>query len=289
MKKLPKPLLNTKPEEIFEKCISGYRDKSKVAVLSQCKCMVSCDSALYDKVVPAKLEKFKQSSLPSNLDPKEVSKVYTEKFANEDGPGRQYYNAIKEQAERNICPICGIRMVKTLDHYLPKSKFPTLSVTPSNLIPSCRDCNMDKRDNVAYDSQNTPIHIYFDDVPNEPWLQVTVGDNLEILYYISCPDTWDVGLRSRVEKHLDFYNLHELYSSHANGEVANSIHMWKKTIIQSNPEVLKLSLIDECESAELNDMNSWKSALYRGLVANFDKVKKYIFGLSVTEQVDSNT
>ena len=89
--------------------------------------------------------------------------------------------------------------------------------------------------------------------------------------------------------HLDFYNLHELYSSHANGEVANSIHMWKKTIIQSNPEVLKLSLIDECESAELNDMNSWKSALYRGLVANFDKVKKYIFGLSVTEQVDSNT
>ena len=88
---------------------------------------------------------------------------------------------------------------------------------------------------------------------------------------------------------LDFYNLHELYSSHANGEVANSIHMWKKTIIQSNPEVLKLSLIDECESAELNDMNSWKSALYRGLVANFDKVKKYIFGLSVTEQVDSNT
>ena len=289
MKKLPKPLLNTKPEEIFEKCISGYRDKSKVAVLSQCKCMVSCDSALYDKVVPAKLEKFKQSSLPSNLDPKEVSKVYTEKFANEDGPGRQYYNAIKEQAERNICPICGIRMVKTLDHYLPKSKFPTLSVTPSNLIPSCRDCNMDKRDNVAYDSQNTPVHIYFDDVPNEPWLQVTVGDNLEILYYISCPDTWDVGLRSRVEKHLDFYNLHELYSSHANGEVANSIHMWKKTIIQSNLEVLKLSLIDECESAELNDMNSWKSALYRGLVVNFDKVKKYIFGLSVTEQVESNT
>ena len=106
--------------------------------------MVSCDSALYDKVVPAKLEKFKQSSLPSNLDPKEVSKVYTEKFANEDGPGRQYYNAIKEQAERNICPICGIRMVKTLDHYLPKSKFPTLSVTPSIMLcPIDIDCDVD--------------------------------------------------------------------------------------------------------------------------------------------------
>lgn len=283
MKKLPKPLPDTNPEDIFVECVSNYRDKQKVAILLQCKEMVCCDSALYDKVVPAELDKFKQSSLPGNVDPKDVSKVYATKFSHEDGPGRKYYNAIKEQAERNICPICGIRMVKTLDHYLPKSKFPTLSVTPSNLIPSCRDCNMDKRDDSSYDPKNTPVHLYFDDIPNEPWLYVTVGDNLEILYYISCPDTWETGFRERLEKHLDFYELHELYSSHANGEVANSVHMWKKTFMRSGPETLRLALIDECESAENNDLNSWKAALYRGLVANFEKVKAYIFRLCLCQ------
>lgn len=284
MKKLPKPLPDIKPEDIFKKCVSGYKDQQKVSTLLQCKCMIEHDSVLYDRVVPAKLEEFKQLSLPGNIDPKEISKVYTEKFADESGPGRKYYNAIKEQADRNICPICGIRMVKTLDHYLPKSKFPTLSVTPSNLIPSCRDCNMDKRDNVACDSQNTPVHLYFDDIPNEPWLQVTIGDHLEALYYVSCPDTWDEGLRGRLEKHLDFYNLHDLYSSHASSEIADSIYMWTKTVLQSNFDTLKLILMDECKSAELNDINSWKSALYRGLVKNFDKIKKHIFEHCISEQ-----
>jgi len=41
--------------------------------------------------------------------------------------------------------------------------------------------------------------------------------------------------------------------------------------------------MDECESAEINDMNSWKSALYRGLVENFDKVKAYIFQLFLND------
>ena len=279
MKKLPKPLSDTNPEDIFEKCVSSYRDEKKVKTLLKCKEMVRRDSILYDKVVPNELEKFNQSSLPNGIEAKDISDIYTKKFAAEKGPGRKYYNAIKEQAERNICPICGIRMVKTLDHYLPKSKFPTLSVTPSNLIPSCRDCNMEKLDDVSCDPENTPVHLYFDDVPNEAWLQVTVGDNLEILYYISCPAGLDKGLCKRLEKHLDFYDLHELYSSHANSEIANSIHMWRKSVMQSDPETLKLALMDECESAEINDMNSWKAALYRGLVTNFDKVKSYVLKL----------
>lgn len=277
MKKLSNPLWDTNPEDIFEECVSNYRDKKKVAALLQCKDIVRYDSALYNKVVPNEMEQFKQSSLPDNVDSAEMANVYTTKFAAEKSPGKKYYNAIKKQAKLNICPICGIRPVKTLDHYLPKSKFPTLSVTPSNLIPACRDCNMDKRDSVAYDSKNIPVHLYFDDVPNEPWLHVTVGDNLEILYYISCPDAWDEGFRNRLEKHLKFYDLYELYSSHANSEIANSIYMWKKTIIQSDADTLKLSLIDECKSAEINDVNSWKAALYRGLVKSFDKVKVYLF------------
>lgn len=276
MKNLPTPLSDTNAEEIFEECVSAYRDKTKVATLLKCKDLVRLDSELYDKVIPGKIEQFQQSSLPDDVAKFDIIKVYTNKFVAEKSPGRKYYNTIREQAKLNICPICGIRPVKNLDHYLPKAKYPTLSVTPNNLIPSCRDCNMDKRDSASCDSQNIPVHLYFDDIPNEPWLHVTVGDNLEILYYISCPKTVDEGVRKRLEKHLEFYDLHELYSSHASSQIADSINMWKKVMFQSGEQALKLSLEDECESAEKNDLNSWKSALYRGLINNFDKVKSYI-------------
>lgn len=274
MKNLSIPLKNILAEKIFEECVSGYRDKGKVDNLLQCKEIICRDSNLYDELVPKELEKFEKSLLPANITKEKIINVYNEKFVK--GPGRKYYNEIKKQAVRNICPICGIRQVKTLDHYLPKSQFPTLSVTPNNLIPACLECNVDKKDDVSLDSKNVPVHLYFDNIPDDKFLHVTVMDNLEILYYISCPNVEDEGLKARLEKHLDFYKLHELYSSHAASEIADKLHMWKTALEEFGEDILRLSIDSECRSAEMNDINSWKSALYRGLVNNFDKLLAYL-------------
>lgn len=274
MKNLSIPLKNILAEKIFEECVSSYRDKGKVDNLLQCKEIICRDSNLYDELVPKELEKFEKSLLPANITKEKIINVYNEKFVK--GPGRKYYNEIKKQAVRNICPICGIRQVKTLDHYLPKSQFPTLSVTPNNLIPACLECNVDKKDDVSLDSKNVPVHLYFDNIPDDKFLHVTVMDNLEILYYISCPNVEDEGLKARLENHLDFYKLHELYSSHAASEIADKIHMWKTALEEVGEDILRLSIDSECRSAEMNDINSWKSALYRGLVNNFDKLLAYL-------------
>lgn len=274
MKNLSIPLKNILAENIFEECVSSYRDKGKVDNLLQCKEIICRDSNLYDELVPKELEKFEKSLLPANITKEKIVNVYTEKFV--EGPGRKYYNEIKKQAFRNICPICGIRQVKTLDHYLPKSQFPTLSVTPNNLIPACLECNVDKKDEVSLDSKNVPVHLYFDSIPDDKFLHVTVMDNLEVLYYISCPNVEDEGLKARLEKHLDFYKLHELYSSHAASEIADKLHMWKTALEEFGEDILRLSIDSECRSAETNDINSWKSALYRGLVNNFDKLLAYL-------------
>lgn len=274
MKNLSIPLKNILAENIFEECVSSYRDKEKVDELLQCKEIICRDSNLFDELVPKELDKFEKSLLPANITKEKIINVYDEKFVK--GPGRKYYNEIKKQAVRNICPICGIRQVKTLDHYLPKSQFPTLSVTPNNLIPACLECNVDKKDDVSLDSKNVPVHLYFDNIPDDKFLHVTVMDNLEILYYISCPNVEDEGLKARLEKHLDFYKLHELYSSHAASEIADKIHMWKTALEEFGEDILRLSIDSECRSAEMNDINSWKSALYRGLVNNFDKLLAYL-------------
>ena len=277
MKTLPIPLLDIKVEDIYSECVRDFSNKQKQERLLSCKDLITKDSNHYNRFVPHTLENFSVSELPQDVSKEDLISVYTQKFAVKDSPGRKYYDAIIGQAVRGICPICGIRPANTLDHYLPKSKAPTLSVTPNNLMPACRDCNTEKRADITYDSMNTPVHLYFDNIPNEPWLFAELDDNLAVTYYTNCPDSWDCELRSRVQKHLTFYNLHKLYSIHAGEEIADKLGMWKNLIDYGGTELLKLSIESECKSIEQNDINSWKAALYRGLLSDFEKLKTYFF------------
>ena len=170
-----------------------------------------------------------------------------------------------------------MRLASTLDHYLPKAKVPTLSVTPSNLIPACRDCNMDKKTDMILAPDATPVHLYYDRLPAGPWLHVRIGDNLEITYYVSCPESWDKSLKGRVEGHLDIYHLHGLYSAHAATEIEDKKRMWKKLISLGMEQDVLDDICEMRSSAEANDLNSWKSALYRGLEKEFPKVKAWLF------------
>ena len=275
MKFLNPPLDNVKAEDIFELCINGYRDKEKKRRLLSCKRLVETDSKNYQALIPKKINDFCKSNLPSDVTDKELYSTY-DKFVKTDNIRRKYYDRIMAQAERGICPICGIRIASTLDHYLPKAKVPTLSVTPSNLIPACKDCNMDKKTEMFLDPKQTPVHLYFDRLPQEIWLHVNVGNNMEIKYYIACPDSWDEDLRCRVERHLDIFNLHTLYSSHAETEIADKQLLWRKLKKIGSDSDLLNDIRDMRISAEARDLNSWKAALYRGLEKEFDKVQNWL-------------
>lgn len=278
MKFLNPPIPEIRPEDIFECCVQSYTDPDKKKRLLACKHLVETDSTSYQKLVPNKIDEFTISNLPGDVSSTEMKKVYDEKFARADTVGRIYYDAIMAQVERGICPICGVRMASTLDHYLPKAKVPTLSVTPSNLIPACRDCNMDKKMDMILAPGATPVHLYYDRLPEEPWLHVRIGDNLEITYFVSCPDSWDKSLRGRVEGHLNVYHLHELYSAHAATEMEDKKRMWKKLIDLGMEQDVLDDICEMRSSAEANDLNSWKSALYRGLEKEFPKVKAWLLG-----------
>lgn len=72
-----------------------------------------------------------------------------------------------------LCPFCGISIARTLDHCLPKSKYPYLAVTPSNLVAACWDCNNEKKATVSTGN----LSPYFDAwVDSEIWLQATIVD-----------------------------------------------------------------------------------------------------------------
>ena len=54
-----------------------------------------------------------------------------------------------------LCPACGeAGAPNTLDHYLPKGKYPHFCVTPHNLFPMCDACQRRKGDRTG--DENNP-------------------------------------------------------------------------------------------------------------------------------------
>nr|WP_142940619.1 HNH endonuclease [Bacillus thuringiensis] len=67
--------------------------------------------------------------------------------------------------EHNVCPYCDWYEIEiagvSIDHFLPKSKFPLLSIYPKNLVMACPTCN----DRIKRDCIKLPIfHPYYDEV-----------------------------------------------------------------------------------------------------------------------------
>lgn len=273
---LPPPPLHVSVGSIFTQCVQGYRDRDRRAALMKCLPPVIKDSEDYASKMPDNIVSFEGSPLPSGVSENTLSKLYKEKFAAEAAPGRQYYETILNQPKLGICPICGVRTVRTLDHYLPKSAYPTLAVTPLNLVPCCRDCNFDKSTHTITTVKKAPLNPYFDDISRECWLAVNVQSDKSVLYYVACPSSWPNTLKRRVEHHLSLYKLQTLYGSHAAQEINDSIHLWRNMIRLTNAVRLKGYLAEIRDSAEANNLNSWKSALYRGLVEQFTIVETWL-------------
>ncbi len=77
----------------------------------------------------------------------------------------------------DICPSCGSPAVtETLDHYLPKGKYPHFAVTPANLTPMCDPCQRRKGEETG--DAATPrffIHPYFDTFSLDQIVQLTIN------------------------------------------------------------------------------------------------------------------
>lgn len=72
--------------------------------------------------------------------------------------------AMRRQHGLNFCPACGEPgKPNTLDHYLPKTRYPHFCITPLNLFPMCDACQ-DLKDTKTGDADNPRffIHPYFD-------------------------------------------------------------------------------------------------------------------------------
>lgn len=210
-----------------------------------------------------------QAEDPQGIDKEDLSNVYDRVLVR--GKGRPLYDRLRASAKFRRCPLCGVRDVKTLDHYLSQSNFPELAVFPANLVPSCSDCNKIKLAHTPGSHADQTFHPYFDDWGAHRILQATVEIDNSVKVSFSIEPTAGVSTAriARARRHFDLLELGPLYAVNAAVELVESKDNFRRNF-GSGTGVLRLELQHTARSRQRGNRNAWRAALYWGLAASDD-------------------
>lgn len=270
MRKIDKPTLKVK--EVLADCIDNMTDiPLKTELINANNHFENAENEFNEKKLINELYKIPQNQTISNsIDAKLLKSIYTDRLVNKTNKGRKHYDSLFLSAPNGKCPFCSQRIVRTLDHYLPKSKYPLFSIIPINLIPSCSDCNKDKLVDYPTTSENETLHPYYDNVESENWLKTKLLNVNPTMfeYFVSPPTEWNELLKTRIKNHFVAYNLNTLYCVHASEEFEN-IKLQLTNIYNSGGTLSLKAHLNDCYISRYDaNKNSWQTAFYEALLFN---------------------
>lgn len=197
----------------------------------------------------------------------ELVKLYEQQMV-QNKEGRRQYDILLNRAPNGICPFCGFAQATTLDHYMPKKKYPSFSICPLNLIPSCSDCNTGKNEDVAGAIQEQIIHPYYDhELFDEQWLFAIVNETkpASLTFYTAPPAHWGRNNVDRVFSHFKDFKLAKRFSVQVADEISILRHELEYDFEISQGNGVKQTLRKKHSSCERVYINWWKTAMYQAL------------------------
>lgn len=213
-----------------------------------------------------------EESVLVNVKKNELLALYTQHMVGSTKPARKIYDELLGAAKNGKCPSCGFGHASTLDHYLPKTKFPLFSILPLNLVPACKDCNTGKNAKLAVTAEQQPIHPYYDNngFVTEQWLFAEVEETspISIRYYVKPPEAWDDVSKERARTHFNDFKLSKRFSIEAADELSSLISMLIDYSKDASAEDVRINLEREAMNEYKIHKNSWKTAMYQALASN---------------------
>lgn len=190
---------------------------------------------------------------------------------------RQHHNRFTSTTRRvynNKCPYCTLSEPSTIEHILPKEKYPEYAVHLYNLTPCCSKCNSHKGEAVK-DSSGFPytINFYYHDPENCDFLEAdcTIDSNgyPSFTYILTFPPNADPALVAIITNHFNRLHLIERY----NEEVVKSyaeMELLIKTICCGKSLSDTLQFLHDYLSRTIHDygLNHYFVAMLRCLISS---------------------
>ncbi|KGD64913.1 hypothetical protein Y5S_01821 [Alcanivorax nanhaiticus] len=281
MIKLPPPVYQF--DQVFSTCLEGLDKKPKFkARLSAGKADIDAQLDLYSEKAPIgelyTLEPFVKEHGPdpiivSDLKKSEFLNLYEVHLRGKEKPGRVIYEKLLASANGS-CPYCGgIGRPRNLDHYLPKSKFPQFSLFPKNLVPACRDCNMDgKGQGFSASAGKQIIHPFLDAEHffQEQWIFGTYDPSDEptgsVNFYADPPLHWSEVDQERAKTHFKDFELGVRYAKEAGSRLISLREQLDKLadLGISSDEISKVLLRPMVDHAP--HVNHWERVMGKAVI-----------------------
>ena len=265
MRVIGKPTIE--PSLVYSKCLNSIGNRAKRDKFRSVKKYIKTKSDEYDN--KASVGDLYTISIHSDvngiLTKDDMKKTLYDGQMVGKPKGRTIYDKLMGLAPLSRCPFCGIGTVTTLDHYLVKSKFPTYSVLPYNLVPCCKDCNTGKGSSFTNVKEKQALHPYYDDFTDEQWLFAEVKETspVSVSFKVNAPTNWDDISKARVEAHFIEYDLKNRFAVEATNELAKLNNSF--TLYPLKKRLRKKHLQKEFLKFKNLHLNSWESALYQAL------------------------
>jgi 5-methylcytosine-specific restriction endonuclease McrA len=164
------------------------------------------------------------------------------------------------------CAYCSCTEATTLDHFLPKSVFPNLSVTPLNLIPCCSKCNQHKSNSECLNHPElVPFNPYVDDFDDQQWLSVTIDHHTDrgavptFSFNVTeeKPEKWSVEQFDRLNNMFVNLQLGKRYARQVI-RVLNDQRIKLRQLFEEDPSMFRTRLLDQSNPANYGNVrNDW--------------------------------
>ncbi|WP_036985564.1 HNH endonuclease [Pseudomonas chlororaphis] len=271
MKKLIAPAID--PAEVFDTCIDSVDDPGLVEKLNAARRLIidlflgytekAQNGELY--TLPFCTRARPEQLIVADLSKKELVSLYSNQLLQKGKAARKYYDRLIVSAPLGKCPLCGFGQATTLDHFLSKSRYPTFSVLPNNLIPACTDCNKSKGASVVTEGSQQP-HLYFEDskFETDPWVFAELIETTppSIRYYVSPPVNWPPSLKLRAENHFKDLDLARRFGIEAAAELSGMVEILDDIGALED----RKSHLERFATVERrNRTNTWKAPMYEAL------------------------
>jgi 5-methylcytosine-specific restriction endonuclease McrA len=262
MRKIPKPVIT--PSDAYNDCYSSTQDTTRRSrYASICDYIRDVGNIYDERAHTNNLHIFKPELIVYHpVSNKDMITLYENNML-KNKAGRQIYDKLLALAPLSRCPFCGVGQASTLDHYLPKDKFPSFSVLPYNLVACCKDCNTGKSTSYATSKNTQALHPYYDNFTQAQWLYARVLQPLKIEFYVSPPLDWDQIDRDRVKAHFDNYKLADKFSNEASNALADLRGEFE--LFSTSPSDIEKELQKQFISHQKRYKNSWETAMYQAL------------------------
>ncbi len=168
------------------------------------------------------------------------------------------------------CPACGEDGTpNTLDHYLPKEKYPEFAVTPANLFPMCDICQGAKGAKVLSQNQERLfVHPYFDAFLDMQLVNLVIGEpysapsSIELLASEVLPPA----ARFLVQRHLQELGIHTRFYRFFTASYLRLLRLVGQMRAKGMDVLPKIEAFRDMEC--LKSANSWGHIFYDGVLNN---------------------